>query len=153
MQQNSKYASCVTYSPREDSILKNIDRIVDEKYPSKNEIFSRGLHCFTYLWNVDENSQFNLLHSLFEKLSLDLDKQTLGMARDLAFSTQSILVTKYGLGKADSFTTIPITLENISNSLEGIDTITDEIKTDVEKTVADLDTILQTVFNNSDKTY
>ena len=153
MQQNSKYASCVTYSPREASILKNIDGIVDEKYPSKNEIFRRGLHCFTYLWNVDENSQFNLLHSLFEKLSLDLDKQTLGMARDLAFSIQSMLVTKYGLGKADSFTTIPVTLEDISNSLKEIDTITDEIKTDVKKTIADLDTSLQTMFNNSDKTH
>ena len=102
---------------------------------------------------MDENSQFNLLHSLFEKLSLDLDKQTLGMARDLAFSIQSMLVTKYGLGKADSFTTIPVTLEDISNSLKEIDTITDEIKTDVKKTIADLDTSLQTMFNNSDKTH
>ena len=153
MLQNSKYASRVTYSPREASILKNIDETVDEKHPSKNEIFRRGLHCFTSLWNVNENSQFNLLHSLFEKISKDLDKQTLGMARDLAFSIQSILVTKYGLGKADSFTTIPITLEDISNSLEEIGTITDEIKTDAEKTIADLDTSLQTMFNNSDKTH
>ncbi len=150
MKVNSKYASSLTYGPREEQILKAIDENTDTKYPSKNEVLRRGLHSFTYLYNVNENSEFVLLHTLLESISKNLDRQTLVLAKDIALLIQSILVVKYGLAKADSFATIPNTLENLTNVLQQDNVKQTEIEADVKKTIADLAISLKTVFMESE---
>jgi len=146
MSENSKYAMSLTYGPREELLLKELDNLGKEKKlpKSKNEILRRGLHACRYLSETNEKRLLFSLHKILKSLSKEFDRTTLQFAEDISFSILSIITVKYGLSKADTFQTIPMNLRMFNQVLdEGIERkqVEEGMKLNIGKLADSIETI------------
>lgn len=152
VKKDSKFALSMTYGPREESLLRDIEKISknQEFYVSRNEVLRRGLYAFRNLVDVDETVQLKLLSYTLHLLKENIDLDTLRFAKDTASQILTILIIKYGLAKADSFETVLDSLETIYGVLntQKLDKKYDE---EIKKEISDLATSLDTVFLNQEK--
>jgi len=114
MKQN-KFSLYLTYTDREVRAFKSIPDFVEKGIlpANKNEILRRGLYCCLNLAEVDEEVLLTeLVHFMepFNEKEIFADPDTckayFNILKSLAFSVQAILVAKYGIQYADTFTNI-----------------------------------------------
>ncbi|ABX12508.1 hypothetical protein [Nitrosopumilus maritimus] len=152
VKKDSKFALSMTYGPREDALLRDIEKISknQEFDISRNEVLRRGLYAFKNLVDVDERIYLKLLSHTLHLLKENIDLDILRFAKDIASQILTILIIKHGLAKADSFETILDSLETIYGilSTQKLDKTYDE---KIKKELSDLATSLDTVFLNSEK--
>lgn len=146
MSENERHAMSLTYGPREDLLLKELDRLGDEKKitKNKNEILRRGLYTCRYLSETDEKRLLFSLNKILKSLSKDLDRTVLQFAESTSFSILSIMIAKYGLSKADTFQTIPMNLRMFDQILEkGIkkNQVEEGIKQEIKKLADSIETV------------
>lgn len=152
VKKDSKFALSMTYGPREDALLRDIEKISksQEFGISRNEVLRRGLYAFKNLVDVDEQIYLKLLSHTLHLLKENIDLDTLRFAKDTASQILTLLIIKYGLAKADSFETVLDSLETIYGilSTQKLDKTYDE---KIKNEISDLATSLDTIFLNSEK--
>ena len=113
MDQNEWFSFALRYGSREDGVLKSAEYLAKKGIlpKSKNEVFRRGLHACVHLAEVDEKLLLTLLHDTLHRMSEIYSDTDLKLAKDLALTAYSIMVSKLGAESTDFFETIVRTLE------------------------------------------
>jgi len=145
-EETSKYATSLTYGPREAFILKEFDGLVDQKKfaKSRNDLIRRGLYSCRYQLEIDEKQLLFTLSSLLNSISDQFDRTALRFAEGLAFSIFSIMIVKYGFSKADAFQTVPMNLRMFNQLLdEGVDRkqVEEGMKYNIKKLAHSIETV------------
>ena len=115
MRENSKYSLCLTYGPRELETMKQVDALVKKEIlpENRNEVFRRGLHSTRYLAEVNELLLMEVLSSYLHSTARNGNSRDFDTAKSLSFAILAVLISKYGLLKAETFETVPMTLQTI----------------------------------------
>jgi len=154
MKEKTQNALSLTYGHKEDQILKEIKQLTDAKILSKmsrNEFLRRGIYSTRFLAEIDEKQLLVFLSRILHSLSKQFDITTLIFAKDMSYATFATMISKEGISKAESFETIPLTLDSFVQVLtkEKIDSIKDQIQTEIENLAISIDTVFlaNTQFN------
>ena len=147
MKEDSKYSLSLTYGLREDQTLKQLEQLSKEKIlpQSRNEILRRSLHAGRYLAEVDDSFLIMLLSRLLHSANQNFFPITLKFAKDLAFTIFAVQIMKHGINKAETFDTIPMTLQTFEQVLREKG-FTPQIEEGIKKSVGDLAISVDTVF-------
>jgi len=147
MKEDSRYNLSLTYGLREDQTLKQIDQLGEEKIlpQSRNEVLRRGLHASRYLAEVDDNFLLMLLSRLLHSTATNFHPVSIKFAQDLAFTIYAIQIVKHGINKAETFDTIPTTLQTFNHVIKtkGVNL---EIESEIKKSIGDLAISVNTIF-------
>jgi hypothetical protein len=113
----NKHTLCLTYGPREDEVLSDINTLVEREIlpDNRNEVFRRGVHVVKHLAEVDERP---LLDLLFQNLNFALKNdsiQHLNISESLSVIILATLISKYGVLRSETFETIPVDIKRIKH--------------------------------------
>lgn len=116
-----KHTLCLTYGPREDEVLREIDTLVEKKIlpDNRNEILRRGVHAVRHLAEVDEKPLLNLLFQNLNYAMKNNDIQLLRISESLSVVILATLISKYGVLRSETFETIPMNIKEIKHYQEG----------------------------------
>jgi len=148
MVDDSKYALSLTYGPKEAQLLLDIDQLSKRKIlpKSRNEIIRRGLYACKSLSEVNEQPLISLLSKILHSDKKSLNLKTLQYARDLAYVIFSIITSKDGISKAESFETIPLSLDTYVKVFTKENTDLNKIKNELHESLEKLAISVDTVF-------
>jgi hypothetical protein len=143
------YTMSLTYGLREQQAWNRIDSLMKSgSLPTnRNEIVRRGIHASSYLGQVDEKP---LLHTLYDFLNLaikTLQPEYIDLAKNLSLVIYATMIAKYGLGRAETFDTIPMNLMYLEKSKEIAEKPkTNETEQEIIKGLGELATSIDTIF-------
>ncbi len=117
----NKHTLCLTYGPREDEVLKEIDALAEKEIlpDNRNEILRRGVHTVRHLAEVDEKPLLNLLFQNLNYAMKNNDIQLLRISESLSVVILATLISKYGVLRSETFETIPMNIKEIKHYQEG----------------------------------
>jgi hypothetical protein len=141
-----RYSMSLTYGPRENEVLKNIDRLAGKNVlpANKNEILRRGLHSYKYLAKADEMILLDLLSNYLHRAVKDPDSPSFSIAKALSFVVYATMIAKYGLLRSEMFEAIPINLNLIEEAKVKTDQA--QISNNIPHAIGELATSVDTVF-------
>jgi hypothetical protein len=131
----------LTYGPREDQLLKELDKLGEKNIipENKNEILRRGLHAYKYLAQADETILLDLLSEYLHLASKDIDPRALNLARTLAYVTYATMVSKYGAIGSEMFESIPLNLDLIEQTKKEVKGAKiDQLRMNISKNLSEL---------------
>jgi len=148
MKDNSKYSKTFTFGPREEKILRLFEESAKKDIvpDSANEILRRGLHIYRYLLEVNESFLLVSLSRALHSISEEFDLTTLRFSKELAMAIFSIMIVKHGVSKAESFESIPRTLDIIYEVLANESEKTKQKESEIKKTIENLAISIDTIF-------
>jgi hypothetical protein len=143
------YTMSLTYGLREQQAWNRIDSLMKSgNLPTnRNEVVRRGIHATSYLGQVNEKP---LLHMLYDILSISiktLKPEYIDQAKNLSLAIYATMIAKYGLGRAETFDTIPMNLVYLEKNKEITEkSKTNETEQEIKKGLGELATSVDAIF-------